>query len=139
MKISCLVESKVDISIAQKATDQAVRQGLRDTIVAVHGDAVRNSPVSATYPSISKTERRPTGNNKRSINAAVAGLGHVGGNGRQESLLDETKQEAVVYCTSGYGGYLEVGTSRMAARPYARPAADLHGKELPTNIRKHMK
>jgi len=48
-----------------------------------------------------------TGHNKRSITRDVKGL--VGR----------------VYSTSGYGGYLETGTKRMAAQPYFYPAYQL--------------
>ena len=48
-----------------------------------------------------------TGNNRRSITRDVKGL--VGR----------------VYSTSGYGGYLETGTSKMVSRPYFYPAAQL--------------
>lgn len=47
-----------------------------------------------------------TGNNARSIASEVGGL------------------QGTVYGTSGYSGFLEVGTSRMNARPYFRPALD---------------
>lgn len=40
-------------------------------------------------------------------------------------------RKAAVFTESGYGGYLEVGTRRMAARPYIRPAFEKHkGKIL---------
>ena len=50
-----------------------------------------------------------TGNNKRSIS------------------IDPAKKTndapvARVFTTSGYGGWLEIGTSKMAARPYMGPA-----------------
>lgn len=47
-----------------------------------------------------------TGHNRRSIDYNVKGL------------------EGAVYSTSGYGGFLETGTSKMAARPYMKPALD---------------
>jgi HK97 gp10 family phage protein len=47
-----------------------------------------------------------TGNNRDSIDFEAKGL------------------HAEVFTESGYGGFLEVGTSRMAARPYFRPAFD---------------
>lgn len=49
-----------------------------------------------------------TGNNRRSIAYNAKGL------------------EGSVYSTSGYGGFLETGTSHMAARPYMKPALDRH-------------
>ena len=47
-----------------------------------------------------------TGHNRDSIDFTAKGL------------------HAEVFTESGYGGFLEVGTSRMAARPYFRPAFD---------------
>lgn len=135
------------MSVPEKATDDAIRQGLRATILAVHADAVRNSPVSAQWPSIAKDDRRPTGTNRRSITAEVSGLGRVAGTDT-EHIVNDQKLEAAVYGTSGYGGYLETGTRavsedgswiwRMPPRPYIRPAMDKHGKKLPANIRAEM-
>ena len=39
-------------------------------------------------------------------------------------LVDDSQIEGAVYSTSGYGGYLEVGTSKMPAQPYIKPAMD---------------
>ena len=62
-----------------------------------------------------------TGHNRRSIDYWVKGL------------------RARIFGTSGYSGYLEVGTSKMPARPYFRPAADLHFKNLARNIARRLK
>lgn len=147
MKITMRFEGKMDLRVPEGATEDAIRKGLRTTILAVHADAVRNSPVSAQWPSIAKDERRPTGMNRRSITAEVSGLGRVAGTDT-EHIVDDQKLEAAVYGTSGYGGYLETGTRgvnedgawawRMPPRPYIRPAMDRHGKGLPDNIRAAM-
>lgn len=55
--------------------------------------------------------------------------GYVGGTNKRSIAFEEkraTDQNLgwAVYTQSGYGGYLEIGTSRMAARPYIRPAFD---------------
>lgn len=47
-----------------------------------------------------------TSNNRRSIKYEVKGL------------------TGSIFSTSGYGGYLETGTVKMAARPYFKPALD---------------
>ncbi len=47
-----------------------------------------------------------TGNNRRSIQYEIDGL------------------ESSIFSTSGYGGFLETGTWKMAPRPYFKPAAD---------------
>jgi len=49
------------------------------------------------------------------------------GNNRRSIAIDPAKKNgetptARVFTTSGYGGWLEIGTSKMAARPYMAPA-----------------
>lgn len=39
-------------------------------------------------------------------------------------------KEAIVFTESGYGGYLELGTVKMAARPYIKPAYQQAAREL---------
>lgn len=68
-----------------------------------------------------------TGNNRRNIKYETKGL------------------TGFVYSTSGYGGYLEVGTHnpdkswKMLPRPYFKPAYDKHYKELPKRIKARLK
>ncbi len=128
MKIE--VEFKLNLKLpeAQKKVEEATRLGLRDTIVAITGDAIKLSP-------------KKTGNNMRSIAAEVSGMGQVatGGEGGAERMVDDNKLEAATYSTSGYGGYLETGTYKMPAKPYFRPALDMHKQELIPNIKRHLK
>ncbi len=70
-------------------------------------DAKELSPVSATYPSIPASRGEPridTGTNRRSLDVEI----------------NDTPQgtEAVMFSQSGYGGYIEKGTTRIPARPY---------------------
>ena len=44
-----------------------------------------------------------------------------------------------VFTESGYGGYLEIGTKRMRAFPYFRPAFDKAAKRMPAIVRKFNK
>lgn len=53
--------------------------------------------------------------------------------GNNKSLIDKDNRVSItgnrvigasVFSQSGYGGFLELGTSRMAAQPYFRPALD---------------
>ena len=63
------------------------------------------------------------GNNMRSINPN----GTV--NVREEIDIDPDNIDLDVFTTSGYGGYLEVGTRKMGPRPYIVPAVEavMHG------------
>ena len=73
---------------------------LRDVIEEVADKAVEiakeNSP-------------KDTGNNRDSITV-----------GKDKSTKKEIRTD--IHTESGYGGYLELGTSRMPARPYMQPA-----------------
>lgn len=60
------------------------------------------------------------GTNSRSIRHSVAG------------------KTAEIHTESGYGGYLEVGTARMPARPYLRPAVERNKKKIAQRIRKEL-
>jgi len=95
----------------RKATGKAIK----NLVVDITADAVKGSPVL-------------TGNNRRSIMFEVGPGGEVAKN----------ELEGAVYSTSGYGGYLETGTVKMAARPYFKPALDKHAKNLPKNIKGHL-
>jgi len=68
-----------------------------------------------------------TGNNRRSIDYEAKG------------------SSGSVFSTSGYGGWLEVGTHKkdrswkMPPRPYFKPALDRHIKELPAGIKANLR
>ena len=59
-----------------------------------------------------------TGHNARSINP----MGQVHSSGA--TTIDPNNIDGEVFTTSGYGGYLEVGTRKMPARPYIVPAVE---------------
>ena len=114
------------ISLAEKAT----RLGLRDTVVAIARDVVHESPVI-------------TGHNRRSIAYKVESKKTSMGNPKagEKPFSDEEPNtgnlQGAIYSTSGYGGFLETGTGRMAAQPYFKPALDRNIGNLPGNIKKH--
>jgi HK97 gp10 family phage protein len=61
-----------------------------------------------------------TGHNRRSIDVTV-----------RES---DKGVEATLFTQSGYGGYLETGTSKMRAQPYLYPAFIQHIHKLPEGV-----
>ena len=111
MNMKTTVRLNIRDTEVKKEVTEASKKAMRDTVVEVTRDAVRGSPWL-------------TGNNRRSIVGEASGMGMVAGQGSSERLVDDSKIEGAVYSSSGYGGYLEVGTSRMPARPYIKPAMD---------------
>ncbi len=89
---------------AQEETMQAIFAAVQDVFEKdIVGHAADGSPVL-------------TGKNKRSITAEVSQVGQG--------------VRAVLFTQSGYGGFLEVGTGRMPARPYLWPAFLRYRDEL---------
>lgn len=68
----------------------------------------------------------------------VAGSPILTGHNRRSISTELKKLSARIFSTSGYGGWLEIGTRRMSARPYFRPALDRHIKKLPDAIKKRL-
>ena len=82
--------------------------------------ALKNTIVAIAADSI-KGSPVLTGNNRRSIKYEVKGM------------------SGAVYSTSGYGGFLETGTSRRTATPYFKPALDKNLSKLPDGIKAELK
>jgi len=117
MKLKISVKTNLKIKEVNNKVNRASAEGLKDLIVDMAGDVVKGSPVA-------KVEG---GTNRRLIKYEAKGL--IG----------------KIYSTSGYGGYLEVGTHnkdgswRMTARPYFKPAYDKNYKDLPLRIKRRLK
>jgi len=130
MKMSSSIELNLKVDEAIKQVSEANKLAMRDTVVAVTHDAVQLSPWL-------------TGNNRRSIVGEASGMGAVasGGEGRAERMVDDSKTEGAIYSTSGYGGFLETGTSKMAARPYIKPASDKNftAEKYASKVKEHLK
>jgi hypothetical protein len=118
MKISVDVDIKTFVPETNLIVREAIRETVRDVAVKILHHAITHTPVL-------------THKNQWSLSGEVSGMGLVatGGNGRQERIVDDSELEGAVYSTSGYGGYLEVGTCKMKPRPYIRPGADLYFTE----------
>ena len=65
-----------------------------------------------------------TGTNRRSIDASVTDT--------------ENGPQAELFTQSGYGGYLELGTAKMAAQPYLYPALEQHIGKLPGKVKEKL-
>lgn len=132
MKITTDFKLNLKTKEAQAQVKKAAQLGMRDTVVEIHGDAIKNAKAVGAWL---------TGHNARSIASEVSGMGGTTSKGEDaepERVVDDSKLEGAVYSTSGYGGYLETGTVKMQARPYFKPALDKHMKNLPKNIKTHI-
>ncbi|GAI07580.1 unnamed protein product [marine sediment metagenome] len=69
----------------------------------------------------------------------IKGSPKLTGNNARSIMYEAKELEGSIYSTSGYGGYLETGTVSMPARPYFRPALDKNMKDLPKNIKGHLR
>ena len=131
MKITTDFKVNLKTKEVEDKIKKASQLGMRDTVVAIHGDAIKNAMAVGFWK---------TGHNARSIASEVSGMGVVkqGEDAQPERIVDDSKLEGAVYSTSGYGGYGETGTAKMAARPYFKPALDLNIKKLPDFIKRHL-
>lgn len=130
MKMSSSIALNLKVDEAIRQVENANKLAMRDTVVDITHDAVRLSPWL-------------TGNNRRSLVGEVSRMGGVasGGEGRSERMVDDSKIEGAVYSTSGYGGFLETGTSKMPARPYIKPATDRNFTvdKFTSRVKEHLK
>jgi HK97 gp10 family phage protein len=98
---------------AKKASHEAIHEGVAEIFeLDVKPEAIKESPYL-------------TGTNRRSIDTDVT----------------ETPEgiQARIFSQSGYGGYLEIGTRKMKARPYMFPALYKYIKKLGTLIGEKIK
>lgn len=96
-------------SEVQQIVHESVLQGVTEVFeLDIVPEAKRLSPVSPDNPKIIGTKYKDTGHNRRTIDSSV-----------EDSPEGPRAQ---LFTQSGYGGYLEVGTSKMIARPYLYPA-----------------
>jgi HK97 gp10 family phage protein len=126
MQIQATLKTNLKTKKVTEQVHKAAQKGMLKTVVAVASDTIKGSPWK-------------TGNNRRSIAFEVSGLGSAEyletGEKKSAEVVDGTKVQGAIYSTSGYGGFLETGTAKMAARPYFRPALDKHVDELAENIK----
>lgn len=131
MKITTKWDLNLKTKEATNKVNKATQLGMRDTVVDIHGDTIKNAKAVRFWL---------TGHNARSIASEVSGMGTVqqGEDAEPQRVVDEGKMEGAIYSTSGYGGFGETGTRFMPARPYFKPALDKNAKNLPKNIKVHL-
>ncbi len=96
MKLNVNILSNLKTGEAEKILHKRAEEAVKRVVILIAADSIK--PPSPFL----------TGNNRRSMDYEIKGL------------------EGRVFSTSGYGGYLETGTSKMPARPYMKPALDRH-------------
>ena len=119
MKITADFMVNLKVKEVVDLVNKATKESMRDVVVDIHGDTIKNAKAVGFWL---------TGHNSRSLVSEVSGMGVVkqGADAEPGRVVDDSKMEGAVYSTSGYGGYGETGTVRMAARPYMKPALDQH-------------
>jgi hypothetical protein len=136
MKLNVTVQMNLKTKEASEIVVKAARLAMRDTVVEIWNQSTRDAPYRKPQP----TPRTSTGHNARSLTGEVSGMGVVaqGKDAQPERVVDDSKIEGAVYSTSGYGGFLETGTYKMAARPYIKPAFDKYGPKFPEKMKGHL-
>lgn len=110
----------------------AVFEAVKETFeLDIKPEAVKNSPVTPAGLAINLAMGKKgvlakgTGHNRQSIDVEVeeSGKGAV----------------AKLFTQSGYGGWLELGTSKMRAQPYLMPAFQKFIRLIPKRIKERLK
>jgi len=114
MDVILNLKTKEVIDKVNKATKKAIK----DVVVDIANDVINIHPW--------KTR---TGNNSRSIKYEVGPGGDIA-----------TKEgQGAIYGTSGYSGWLEVGTRYHAPMPYFKPALDRNINKLASGMKAELK
>ena len=117
MKLSATWITNIHTKEVLEKVEKAYEYSAKEVIVLI------TNTIKTVHPW--KTD---TGNNTRSITFEV-------GPGKE---IAKNKNEVAVYSTSGYGGILETGSSKMPAFPYFRPALDANIDKLPEGMKAHL-
>lgn len=108
----------------QRTLRQELAGVVREMAFAIEAQAKQNAPVDTGFLRESIYTVTARGRGGRYRQAAKRA-----GKRAQRDILPEvpnvtSELEAVVTAGAAYGGYVEEGTSRMAAQPYLKPAAE---------------
>lgn len=116
--------SRIPAATAQAHT--AILEATQETFeLDIKPMAVERSPVTpegfARNVALGRPHPGGTGHNRRSIDVTVE--------------MTDRGPRAQLFTQSGYGGYLEVGTSRMRAQPYLYPSFIENVDKIPQRTR----
>lgn len=109
-----LIEINLQLALRRSAFDAKLRKAVADGMEDALDDPIKLAAVDGSP--------RRRGTNRRSINFDV----------------DRARLTGRLFTQSGYGGYLEVGTSKMAARPYMVPAVEKNKGAFAKAIKRHI-
>jgi HK97 gp10 family phage protein len=126
------IEFRSRIPAAKAITKQAITEATLETFeLDIKPDAVERSPV---------TEQGYARNLELLAEHKLGGRSPSGTGTNRRSIDTETSDTAegpksTLFTQSGYGGYLEVGTSKMPAQPYLYPAFIEHVDKIPERVK----
>lgn len=130
MATQIIFNSRIPGAVAKLSA--TIREAVEEVFATqIHPAAVEKSPVTPEglarnleLKALGKLGDRPpggTGTNRRSIDYTVE--------------TTERGTEAKLFTQDGYGGFLEVGTSKMRAQPYLYPAFIENVDKIPAAIK----
>lgn len=105
---------ELKLNLRRGQFDAKLRQAIGDGMEGALEEEIKTAAVEGS------PERR--GTNKRSIDTDV----------------DKAKLTGRLFTQSGYGGYLEVGTAKMPARPYMVPAVEQNKGAITRAIKRRL-
>ena len=121
------IKPKIDVKIKLRPTSQImgeVGRDLRPPFIRAAQNAVAFAVINSPFD---------TGLNRSSLGWSLSELGQASfgtlttggaGGGVPGVTSDRDKISVLIAGTSGYSGWLEIGTRRMSARPYIKPGAE---------------
>lgn len=116
--IPVLASTKAAIfSATQDLFEQEIVPTAKDLSPVTEEGYLQNVEQKKAHPS-------GTGTNRRSIDSTV--------------MDTDAGPQAELFTQSGYGGYLELGTSKMRAQPYLNPAFEQHIGKLPARVKEKL-
>lgn len=106
----------------------------------IKADVVTNLKTKEVQDKVNKATEKAIKNIVVDIaNDAIKGSPVETGNNRRSIMFEAKGLEGAIYSTSGYGGFLETGTVKMAAQPYFKPALDKNIHKLPQGIKAELR